>query len=150
MKKSILYLLGLTLVLGACSKDSKNATNSDKLTDGQWRLTALTTSFTYNGVESTIDAYTQLADCDKDNFFVFQSGGIFISDEGATLCNPSDPQQETGTWSFTQNETHLVISGTSDDYDAEILELSDTKLRLKYNEDLNGIATTNELTFLKN
>lgn len=148
MKKSIFYLLGLALLLGACSKDN-NATNADKLMGGQWRLTALTTSFTYNGNETTVDAYAQLANCDKDDFFVFQSGGVFISDEGATLCNPSDPQQETGTWSFTQNETHLVISGTSVDFDAEILELTDSKLRVKYNEDLSGIATTSELTFLK-
>lgn len=150
MKKPIFFLLGLglALFLGACDSDSDSASNTEKLT-GQWKLTAATTSFTFNGVPTTVDAYAQLAACDKDDTIEFKADGTTVSDEGATKCDPTDPQQEAGTWTFTQNETHLVVSGPDYDFDAEIVELSDTRMRVTFDEDLNGIVTTNELTFTK-
>jgi hypothetical protein len=151
MKKPIFFLLGigLALFLGACDSDSDNASNTDNLTSGQWKLSSGVATFTFNGVQQTVDVYAQLPACDKDNFAEFKSDGTFVSDEGATKCNPADPQQEAGTWSFTQNETHLVVAGGDYDFDAEILELTDSRMRVKFTEDLNGIVTTTEMVFVK-
>ncbi|HRI59628.1 MAG TPA: lipocalin family protein, partial [Saprospiraceae bacterium] len=91
----------------------------------------------------------QLAACDKDNFVEFKADGSFVSDEGATKCNAADPQQETGTWAFAQNETHLVVAGADYDFDAEIVELTDSKIEVKYDTDLSGIVTTTTTVFVK-
>lgn len=151
MKKPIFFLLGLGLALffSACGKDEDNASNTDKLTSGQWKLTSSVAKFTFNGVEQTVDAYAQLAACQKDDFAEFKADGTLVSDEGATKCSPSDPQQDNGTWALTQNETHIVVAGTDYNFDAEIVELTSSKLRVKFDTNLNGIVTTTEMVFEK-
>ncbi len=147
MKKLLVLLLGITFLLGACKKDE--ASNTDKLTSGQWKLTASVSSFTFNGNLQTIDVYANLGACQKDNFVEFKADGTLTGDEGPTKCGSNDPQQTTGTWAFEQNETHLVVNGAGYNFDAEILELTDTKLRVKYETNNNGIVTTTETTFEK-
>lgn len=151
MKNPIFFLLtfAFALFLGACDDDSNNASNTDKLTDGQWKLTAAVATFTFNGAQQTVDVYGNLPACDKDDTAEFKRDGSLVSDEGATKCDPSDPQQTTGAWVFTQNETHLVVTGTDFDFDAEIVELTDATMRVKFDEDLNGIVTTTNMTFTK-
>lgn len=149
MNKPIFLLLGLALVIGACDSDSDNASNTDNLTDGKWKLSALVTKFTFMGVDQTVDAYAQLPACDKDDTLEFETDGTYIGDEGATKCNSGDPQQDSGTWEFTENETRIKVSGADYDFDAEILELSGSTMRVKFTEDLSGIVTNNELTFTK-
>ncbi len=148
MNKPIMFLLGLLLLGGACTKDD-TASNTDKLTTGQWKLTASTSSFTFNGNLQTFDVYEQLGSCVKDDFFEFKALGIAVRDEGPTKCNVGDSQQLTGTWAFAQNETHLLVAGIGYNFDAEILELTDTKLRVKFVIDQNGIVTTYDNTFEK-
>lgn len=148
MNKPIMFLLGLLLLGGACTKDD-TASNTDKLTTGKWKLTASTSSFTFNGNVQTFDVYAQLGSCLKDDTFEFKPLGIAIKDEGATKCNVGDPQQLTGTWAFGQNETHLIVAGIGYNFDAEILEFTDTKLHVKYVIDQNGIVTTYDSTFEK-
>ncbi|MBV6441345.1 MAG: hypothetical protein DYG98_03500 [Haliscomenobacteraceae bacterium CHB4] len=150
MKKPVFYLLGLglALFLGACDKDS-DASNTDKLTNGQWKITSWVAKFTFNGVDQTVDVYAQSPACDKDDFAEFNTDGTLVLDEGATKCNPIDPQQETGTWELTQNETHLVVTSGDLSFDAEIVELTDSKLTVEYEVNQNGIVTTNEIVFEK-
>lgn len=149
MNKPILFLLGILLLASAsaCKKDS--ASNTDKLTSGKWKLASSMSSFTFNGNLQTFDVYAQLGDCQKDNTFQFNSDGTAVSDEGATKCGSNDPQQTTGTWAFAQNETHIIVAGIGYDFDAEIVELTDTKLEVKYTIDQNGIITTYDSVFEK-
>jgi hypothetical protein len=150
MKKLIFSLLGLGLVLliGACGNDEKATTNTEKLTTGQWKLTAWTSSFTFNGVLQPVDSYAQLGSCQKDDFIEFKTDGSCVKDEGPTTCG--GPQQVTGTWAFSDSETHIVISGLGFyDIDADILELTDTKLRVSYEVNLGGTITTNEMVIEK-
>ncbi len=148
MNKPILFLLGLMLFGSACSKDNE-ASNTDKLTSGQWQITAASSSFTFNGNLQTVDVYANTGACKRDDFFEFKALGIAVRDEGATICATSDPQQQTGTWAFAQNETHLIVAGIGYTFDAEIVELTDTKLKVKYEIDQNGIITSNDLTLEK-
>lgn len=149
MKKPIFFLLALlALSFVACDKDDDNASNTDKLTTGQWKMTAWTSAFTFNGIPQTIDSYAQLGSCQKDDFLEFKTDGTCVKDEGPTTCG--GPQQLTGTWEFTQDETHIVISGVGFyDVDAEILELTDTKLRVSFEVNVGGTITTNEIVIEK-
>ncbi len=149
MKKPIFFLLGLALAFVACKDDEASKTNTEKLTSGKWQITASVAKFTSNGVEQTVDVYAITPACRKDNTAEFKTDGSLIADEGATKCSTNDPQQETGTWTFEQNETHLHVVGTDYSFEAEILELSDSVLKVKYDTAAGGITTTTETTFEK-
>jgi len=147
MNKSILFLLGIALLMGACKKD--DASNSEKLTTGQWKLVSSVGSFTFNGNLQTVDVYANLGACQKDNLVEFKTDGTFVSDEGPTKCGSADPQQTTGIWSLAQSDTHLIVNGGGYNFDAEIVEFSDTKLRVKYQTDNGGIVTSYDTVFEK-
>ena len=151
MKKSHFFLLGFAILFAACGKDDDNGngTNTEKLTDGQWKVTASTGTFDLIGTQQTVDIYALLDACEKDNLAQFKSDGTLVADEGATKCDPSDPQQENGTWQFNTDETRLVVAGADYSFDAEILELTNSKLRVKYVTNFNGTSTTTETTFEK-
>ena len=150
MKKPIFFMLSIALFFVACDKDDNGANNTDNLTGSQWKITSSVAKFTFNGVEQTVDVYAQLPACQKDNLVEFKTDGTFIADEGATKCSPNDPQEETGTWVFAQDETHIVVVSDDLNFDAEILELTDSRLRVKYDTDLSGTVTTTETVFEKN
>jgi hypothetical protein len=35
-----------------------------------------------------------------------------VTDDGATKCDPADPQTVTGTWQFAANETQMVLDSS--------------------------------------
>jgi hypothetical protein len=73
------------------------------------------------------DAYATFEPCEKDNFFVFKKDGTLETNQGASKCSPSDPQIETGTWSFSNNETEITIDGIL----CTIQELTSSNFRVK-------------------
>ena len=74
--------------------------------------------------------------CEKDNRIIFRTNASYETNEGATKCSTTDPQiLETGTWSFTQSETVLVVQATNGTqiFNATIETLSTTSLIFSYN-----------------
>ncbi|RZK16447.1 MAG: hypothetical protein EOO56_19910 [Hymenobacter sp.] len=151
MKKLLLLGFGLTM-LGACKKDSEPApstsSRTDLLTAKSWRLTAKNTSITLPGLppltDNAIDA------CDQDNFLKFSTNKTVVSDEGATKCDPSDPQTQNGTWALKTNDTQLDITlsgGLVNNGTFDIKELSATTLHVYTSATNNGIAYTIDATF---
>ena len=54
-----------------------------------------------------------IRNCQKDNYYQFNSDGAYQLNDGPTKCAPTDPQIiETGTWSFLDNETKLQLVKT--------------------------------------
>jgi hypothetical protein len=54
-----------------------------------------------------------IRNCQKDNYYQFNSDGAYQLNDGPTKCAPTDPQIiETGTWSFLENETKLQLVKT--------------------------------------
>lgn len=150
MKKPIFFLLGLALLLGAsCKKDDDTAkAKADLLINGKWKIVASKATISLaTGGTADFDLIAFLSTCEKDGHFVFQSAGVLISDEGTTKCDPADPQQTTGTWELTQNETHLKVSGDDIDFEGEIVELTASKLVIKYTTDINGVPANTETEF---
>jgi len=115
----------LILLLCSCSKD-KVQSKTEMLTTGTWKLTGSETDADGNGTYE-INDYAGFLPCFTDNIYTFQTNGQAVSDEGPTKCDPMDPQTETVSWQFTNNENSMIIDG--DTY--EVKEISNTTLRLK-------------------
>lgn len=108
MKKQLLIASIACLALGtSLSSCKKKKTSTDFLTDpAGWMVTKYEESI--NGGPFTP---LTLLSCDLDNRFYFLEGGTTRIEEGATKCNPSDPQTRTGTWSFIENNSKIIIDG---------------------------------------
>ncbi|MFZ9942645.1 MAG: hypothetical protein ACO3O0_03465 [Bacteroidia bacterium] len=145
MKKNafLLLLASFTLInLSSCSKDDDDnngggggtpspTTNTTKLCNKNWKIVGLT-------VDGT-DLLPLIPGCQLDNLFKFITDGSLVYDEGATKCDPNDPQTTSGTWSWASNETKLVIDGDTSD----VVTNSGTVLKLSVDD---GTSLT-EITF---
>lgn len=100
------------------------------------------------------DMWSFLPDCSKDGFMNFHDDGTMVYDEGATKCDPGDPQTETGTWTFTDNETRLSTTSGGVTEIVDIVELTDSKLVISFDQTVDygdGEQTyTNTVTYLAN
>lgn len=142
MKKNInITTLFLILLLAACSKKDSTPSKTELLTSGTWKLTAAVSDDDGNGTYET-NNYATFSPCFTDNFFSFSASSVATLDEGPTKCDPTDPQTETGTWQFTQNETYLKING--DEWKLEEL----TTTTLKWKEEYAG-GRSSMVTFTK-
>lgn len=133
MKSSVLALsLIALLAFSGCQKDDPPPPpTKTELISRDWKATAMTAVFP--APIGTVDALAQLQACERDNIIKVKADGTYIVDEGATKCNPADPQTvETGNWVFASNETKLTIMGETWD----IVSLSATTLVLK--QDMPG------------
>jgi hypothetical protein len=143
MKKITLLFLAFSMAafVSSCKKDDDNTstptntggngpTKTEILSGRTWKITGAT----LDG-QSIFDIFD---DCDKDNIYQWKTNGDYVVDEGATKCDPNDPQIETqDKWKFTDNETKLEFDGEV----SEIKELTVTKLVLE--GDFQGKKATN-------
>lgn len=133
----LLSILALITLFSSCKKeDSKSKT--ELLTAGAWKIKA-----NYGIVGSTkTDLMLTMEACEKDNTFTFKTDNTVVYDEGATKCDDDDAQTDNGTWSFTENETKLVIDGES----ATILSLTGSELKVSTSYTEDGVTYTSEIT----
>ncbi|GHN01667.1 hypothetical protein WSM22_31560 [Cytophagales bacterium WSM2-2] len=144
--------VGLVVALGAlvsCSKKNETPIPSKEsllVLNNGWRLTSVTIS---PGIGGVTDYYnTVLEACERDNIMLFDPHGTYTVDEGATKCDPSDPQTaDHGTWTFNASKT--VITQISADVSAlpvalNIVSLSATTL--VYKSSINFLGTDYTLT----
>lgn len=137
MRKLITLFLAVSMALAisSCKKDDDNnstpannnnsgggstPTKTEMLTAKKWKVVGLTVGGQ--------DFYAQMDACDKDDTYEYKTDGTYIEDEGATKCDPGDPQEITkDTWKFTDNETKIVADGIT----ATIKEMTATKMVLE-------------------
>ena len=144
--------ISLFFILAGCSKsvDSNTTVNFTKtqlLTKADWIQTGSDTKLTTETVWT--DNFARNSACSKDDRIVFRANGTFEINEGPTKCSPSDPQiQETGTWSFAQNETvfFITISGQQSD-NFTIVTLTTDLLVFTRTDTYNGITREFKETF---
>ena len=113
MKKIYYLILGSIAVFAvSCKKDSSSSqSNTDKLCGKNWKVVAYTINPGIQlapGGPLITDYYSTFQSCEKDNFSTYNKNGTYVDDEGATKCDPADPQTTPGTWYFSNNETVLV------------------------------------------
>lgn len=154
MKKITLLLLLATLIgFGACKKDNNTATPKTKkelLTAKVWKQTArtITPAVEVDGkLENDLFAHDDA--CDKDDLYRYKADNTFSYEEGATKCDPTSPDiYDTGTWTFSADETKLILLYKSNNsYVVNLLELTESTLKVSYVEDDNGVTYTTIATY---
>lgn len=130
----------LLFVFSSCNKE-KVKSKTDLLTQKAWKIQKLETKEGNNPWEDDFPTWDA---CSKDDRYVFRANNTYEFNEGLTKCDPSDPQIiDTGTWSFTNNETKLLIDG--DEF--TIVSLTDSNLILSSQETVQGITFQIKITF---
>lgn len=122
-------------LFAACKKtddtDNKNNNTSaarQALEAGKWQMIAGTATINYMGKDTSIDIYSQMDECDKDDFMQFAADGKATMDENTNKC-PDDAQVETATYALLNNDTKLaIVDSNPDTFD---LEISTTQMKLK-------------------
>lgn len=136
MKKhfpTLLILLAILTNLPACKKSNNGENRMELATNGTWYYEDAGIDGDGNGTGETDIPPGTIPDCQLDNSFTLMTDGTGVADEGATKCDPGDPQTSPLTWSFSNNETVLtlnsaVFAGVSGDF--EIITLNQTTLIL--------------------
>jgi hypothetical protein len=151
MKKLIILTLVISGTFSACKKKDETTpaskSKTELITAHYWKLSAFTVNppIDVGGTQVT-DVYDQLEACTKDDLIKFNTDKTYIEDEGATKCDPSDPQTYTSTWNFNSTETIVTVDGS----DMTIVNLSDNELKCTFKELYDGINYTYTIVYVKN
>jgi hypothetical protein len=145
--KALFLIFSFTLILVSCSKDKdKNADKTKSLTSGNWKITAMTSTpamdWDGDGDDET-DMMGAFETCELDDYVTFKADGTGDSNQGASKCDPSDPQSSPFEWSFEDNESKLIIDG--EEY--VIVELTGTVFKAKQTYNYGPVTITTEVTF---
>lgn len=142
----------MAAALVSCKKDTETIfSKTDLLAVKSWRIVAQSSTYSSssinNGKAITTNRYTTKSNCERDNFFKFSSTGTLVLDEGETKCNPSDPQKQHGSWSFSGDQTRMSLQDPSQGIPMgtfEVVSLSHSKLELRYSSSYSsgGISAT--------
>lgn len=112
MKYKLLFVAALPLLV-QCKKDSSENNGSGKIelmTQQTWKYENAGIDADKNGsIDSPLPI--TIPACTTDNTITFSSDGKGVVNEGATKCTTTDPQTVPVTWSFTNNETELNLTG---------------------------------------
>jgi hypothetical protein len=151
----LLLLLSFSLLMFRCSNDDPEETAYDRV-QGSWGMTADNYSPAYdylgNGQDVT-DAFPLYDACEKDNLYVINANYVGELNEGASKCDPADPQNIPITWLLKSNNTVLNISinyqGLTIGQDFDILQLDASTMKLKTTFVESGVTYTNTQTFVR-
>jgi hypothetical protein len=135
-------------VLSSCEKKSdETKSTTEYLTAGNWKVTGMTVDpgFEFSGIIIT-DIYKNLMeDCTKDDLIKFNIDGTVTDDEGATKCDPDDPQTtDDGTWTLTNDDKTITIMYPGEDpAPATIVSINGSTLVVSAPLDMDfGLGTT--------
>jgi hypothetical protein len=132
----ILFIITGFLILGLIGCDKDDDDNPKVLLTGkQWKLTSWISTPPYEVEGQMIsNVYTLLPDCAHDDFYIFNTDGTMLKDEGVAKCNEYQPQTISGSWLINSNQTILKITVQESETDYVINELSDNFMVLKTEE----------------
>ncbi|GAA4322109.1 hypothetical protein [Flaviaesturariibacter amylovorans] len=117
MKKILFATVAGTLLFAACKKSSDDdtpaVTNTTRITATPWIYKSAGFDMDRNGtIDQALPGGT-LTPCRLDNQYIFATNGAGTMDEGATKCDPANPQTVAFTWAFANNETEIELGGAA-------------------------------------
>jgi hypothetical protein len=141
-------ILGLTLlpmILALSCKKNDPAPTASELLSRNWKQTDLI--LTANGASQSI--FSQLSICEADNIYQFKSDGTLNITEGATKCDPADPDiAASGTWQLQENNTKLALSDDVNGTQKFTIEsLSATDMVISDTATVSGLLTKGSFYF---
>jgi hypothetical protein len=134
-------ILGLILVINACSKSSSSSSNARTVQNlsGSYMITALSASL--SGL--TINLFDSLPPCEQDNIIQLNTDGSAKFIDAGTKCVP--PSDSSGTWSLSQNTDTIYIAGSA----SFIKSWDGTTLVVNNSEMVSGFPVTATTTLKK-
>lgn len=150
-------VMAMVLLIGAsCQKSGENSSNSSKsktqlLTQKTWKIVAHTVSpaVDLNG-DGTADSdvfATLYESCNKDDIYSFKTDGTGTVDEGPTKCDDADPQSTPIQWLFKSSETIIQINQGIVSLDFNLVELSESALKVSYTQSNGTVTVTQTITY---
>ena len=151
--KALVAMLGVfaLLLTTSCNKDDDATPDKAKLlTNGSWKMSAMTVDppIDWFGIPVT-DVFAKLPTCVTDDFAVFKTNGTVIYDEGASKCEPADPQTSNGTWSLNTAQTILTLTNDGETENWTIATLTTTTFKADFKVTEEGVTYTFSVTFVK-
>jgi len=139
--KILLVIISAVVLFAGCKKD-EDKTNKDMLVGKTWINTALTIDPPLQIGDITItDLFNQaFYACSKDDTQQFKSDGGYVFDEGASKCDPNDPQTVTGTWVMNPDMTVVTVTAFGETMSYTIVSISDNQLKYTYSITEDGIT----------
>ena len=132
--RNLLLVSASCLVIVSCGKDDDDepsggsgGSKTDMLTHGSWQYTNVQAAPPWDIYFN----WDSLPACEKDDFVNFSTNGNGTFDEGATKCDPTDPQTSTFKWAWMNSETELQIIEGSDTSLLKQVTISSTSLQGK-------------------
>lgn len=152
LKTSTAFFFLSLILLSSCSKkdDAKNTSKKDLLTAAPWKMVAAVVNPPYNidGTGEVSDYFSLNKACEKDDLFLFKANGDLVFDEGATKCDASDPQSSiVGKWELRNNDTEIYAEGINDKNLVQLLELTESSLKVKWSETEDNVNYTYQESF---
>jgi len=129
----------LVFVFVGCKKDSP-ASKTSIIASKAWRVTSFKFSV---GSVVVLDYLQGMPACELDNVTKFATAGTYIIEEGATKCDPSDPNvYDTGNWKLESNETKFNLDGEL----LDVVEISNNIIKLRATVTESGVTGTADIT----
>jgi len=141
MKKTVLFLTltGLTtLIITSCSKKSDSPALSLQNVTGTYKMTA----YTLVSAGVTIDAYSKLGSCERDDLLKLNADSTYNYKDAGTVCSPDGSYD--GTWKLSGN--YFIVDGSDS---STVTSFNGSTLVLATSDYYNGAAATFTSTYTK-
>ena len=127
----------LSFVMVSCGDDDDDEdepapTRSQLITSQSWSVVSLNVEpaidLDGNGTqENNLIPFLQA--CDLDDFLKLNANGTFTEEEGASKCDPNNPQViQSGVWIWNSDETRVVLTAGGQSTEYVVTALSSTAL----------------------
>lgn len=137
--------LSVAITVLSCDKDNDSTTSiktkTELLTMSSWKYTGATINPTYDYYgdgNAVSDIFSIMKPCERDDYEVYKTDGVWEYNEGPTKCDASSDQVFSDPWRFAESETKLIVG----EQEHKILELNANTLKLQYSFEDAGILYT--------
>ena len=134
-----IFAIAFLSTLESCTKDGDSGsgaaavTKAGLLSSSGWVMKSMVATFP--APVGDMDVYALEDACSKDDIINFNSNKTVTGDEGATKCDPADPQTtDDGTWELASNDTKLVLTEDGDVTEFTITSLTSSELLMELTE----------------
>jgi hypothetical protein len=133
MKKLIFAFIIIAFTSSCKEEEATPLSKTELLSSKPWKWTegSVSPGYDFFGDGKLINGEyrSKMPVCFQDDIRTFTAAGQYTNDEGATKCDPADPQiYSESKWVFGAGET--TIKFTDLDYEWTIVSLSETTLKV--------------------